>query len=185
NQGICREITDRVRAEEELRRLNRELFLAATTDKTTGLSNRQHFDEVLQREIDRSSRYGTPLSLIMIDLDNFKTLNDTKGHIAGDRALSEIARTISENIRSSDVAARWGGDEFILTSPADTEQALSLARKLKELLSGLDHEGYGPVTGSIGVSTYRKGDDIDSLTRRADHAMYDVKRGGGNGVSSR
>jgi len=185
NQGICREITDRVRAEEELRRLNRELFLAATTDKTTGLFNRQHFDEVLQREIDRSSRYGTPLSLIMIDLDNFKTLNDTKGHIAGDRALSEIARTISENIRSSDVAARWGGDEFILTSPADTEQALSLARKLKELLSGLDHEGYGPVTGSIGVSTYRKGDDIDSLTRRADHAMYDVKRGGGNGVSSR
>ncbi len=185
NQGICREITDRVRAEDELRRLNRELFVAATTDKMTDLFNRQHFDEVLQREIDRSSRYGTPLSLIMIDLDNFKSLNDTKGHIAGDRALSGIARTISENIRSSDVAARWGGDEFILATPADTEQALSLARKLKGLLLGLDHEGYGPVTGSIGVSTFREGDDIDSLTKRADRAMYDVKKKGGNGVSSR
>jgi diguanylate cyclase (GGDEF)-like protein/PAS domain S-box-containing protein len=184
NQGICKDITDRKKADEELIRLNRELMVSATTDRVTGLFNRQYFDEIIQREIAKSARYGTPLSMIMIDLDNFKQLNDTRGHLAGDRALSEIARTIRENIRSSDIAARWGGDEFILASPTDSSQALALALKLQELLAGLDHGGYGPVTGSIGVSSFRDGDDENSLTKRADRAMYEVKRRGGNGVNA-
>ncbi len=184
NQGVCKDVTDRKKAEEELIRLNRELMVSATTDRITGLYNRQYFDEIAQREIARSARYGTPLSLVMIDLDNFKHLNDSMGHLAGDMALSEIAGTIRENIRSSDIAARWGGDEFILASPADLEHAISLALKLQELLGGLDHGGYGPVTGSIGVSSFRKGDDINSLTKRVDRAMYEVKKKGGNGVYS-
>ena len=184
NQGICKDITDRKKADEELIRLNRELMVSATTDRVTGLFNRQYFDEIIQREIAKSARYGTPLSMIMIDLDNFKQLNDTRGHLAGDRALSEIARTIRENIRSSDIAARWGWDEFILASPTASSQALALALKLQELLAGLDHGGYGPVTGSIGVSSFRDGDDENSLTKRADRAMYEVKRRGGNGVNA-
>lgn len=184
NQGVCKDVTDRKKAEEELIRLNRELMVSATTDRITGLYNRQYFDEIAQREIARSARYGTPLSLVMIDLDNFKHLNDSMGHLAGDMALSEIAGTIRENIRSSDIAARWGGDEFILASPADLEHAIALALKLQELLEGLDHGGYGPVTGSIGVSSFRKGDDINSLTKRVDRAMYEVKKKGGNGVYS-
>ncbi len=182
NQGICKDITDRKKADEELIRLNRELMVSATTDRVTGLFNRQYFDEIIQREIAKSERYGTPLSMVMIDLDNFKQLNDTRGHLAGDRALSEIARTIRENIRSSDIAARWGGDEFILASPTDPSQALALALKIQELIAGLDHGGYGQVTGSIGVSSFRDGDDENSLTKRADRAMYEVKRRGGNGV---
>ncbi len=184
NQGLCRDITDRLRAEEELKRVNRELYVAATTDSATGLFNRKYFDEALKKEIDRSSRYRSPLSLAMIDLDNFKALNDTKGHQAGDRALREIALVIRENIRSSDTAARWGGDEFILSTPVDGEQALALARKLRELLLGLDHEGFGPVTCSIGVATCQEGDNLDSLVKRADLALYRVKKKGGDGVSS-
>ena len=184
NQGLCRDITDRLRAEEELKRVNRELYVAATTDSATGLFNRKYFDEALKKEIDRSSRYRSPLSLAMIDLDNFKALNDTRGHQAGDRALREIALVIRENIRSSDTAARWGGDEFILSTPVDWERALALARKLRELLLGLDHEGFGPVTCSIGVATCQEGDNLDSLVKRADLALYRVKKKGGNGVSS-
>ncbi|MFA5622068.1 MAG: PAS domain S-box protein [Thermovirgaceae bacterium] len=184
NQGLCLEITDRLKAEEELRRLNRELYTAATTDMTTDLFNRKFFDENLRKEIARASRYGSPLSLIMIDLDNFKTLNDTKGHLAGDSGLQEIAQAIKNNVRSSDRVARWGGDELIISTPVDAEQVLTLARKLRVLLLGLDHGGFGPVTDSIGVSTYRDGDDIDSLTKRADLALYEVKQRGGNGVSS-
>jgi len=184
NQGLCRDITDRLRAEEELKRVNRELYVAATTDSATGLFNRKYFDEILGREIDRSSRYRSPLSLAMIDLDNFKALNDTKGHQAGDRALREIALVIGENIRSSDTAARWGGDEFVLLTPVDGEKALALAAKLRGLLLGLDHEGFGPVTCSIGVATCQDGDDIDSLVKRADLALYRVKKRGGDGVSS-
>ncbi|HPK42344.1 MAG TPA: sensor domain-containing diguanylate cyclase [Synergistales bacterium] len=184
NQGLCRDITDRLKAEKELKRVNRELYVAATTDNGTGLFNRKYFDEALKKEIDRSSRYRLPLSLAMIDLDNFKALNDTKGHQAGDRALREIALVIRENIRSSDTAARWGGDEFILSTPVGGEQALALARKLRELLLGLDHGGFGPVTCSIGVATCQDGDDIDSLVKRADIALYRVKKRGGDGVSS-
>jgi len=184
NQGLCLEITDRLKAEEELKRLNKELYTAATTDMTTGLFNRKFFDEDLRREMDRASRYGSPLSLVMIDLDNFKVLNDTKGHMAGDSALQEIAQAIKRNVRSSDTVARWGGDEFVISTPTDTDQALSLAGKLRGLLLGLDHGGFGPVTGSIGVSTYRYGDDLDSVMKRADLALYKVKQRGGNGVSS-
>ena len=91
---------------------------------------------------------------------------------------------IGENIRSSDTAARWGGDEFVLLTPVDGEKALALAAKLRGLLLGLDHEGFGPVTCSIGVATCQDGDDIDSLVKRADLALYRVKKRGGNGVSS-
>jgi len=184
HQGICRDITERIEAENELRRLNRELFLSATTDKVTGLLSRQHFEEIMAREIAKASRYETPLSLVMLDLDNFKKLNDSRGHLVGDRALLQIATSISDSIRSSDMAARWGGDEFILATPAPLEKAKGLAEKLRKLLEELDHDGFGPITGSFGISSFRNGDTIETLTGRADDLMYAVKRLGGNDIRS-
>jgi len=182
--GIYRNISERKKSERELQRLNRELFLSATTDKVTGLLSRQHFEEILERELAKSARYGNPLSLIMIDLDNFKKLNDSRGHLAGDRALLQIATSISDSIRSSDMAARWGGDEFILATPAPLEKAKGLAEKLRKLLEELDHDGFGPITGSFGISSFRNGDTIETLTGRADDLMYAVKRLGGNDIRS-
>lgn len=182
--AIYRDISERKRAEKEMLRLNRELFILATTDKLTGLLNRHHFEEILQREIARSSRYDTPLSLIMIDLDNFKKLNDTCGHIAGDSALKAIAGIITENIRTSDTAARWGGDEFILASPTRIEKTAALAEKIRQLFLTLAHDGFGPIKASFGVSSCGKNDTLDSLTKRADDCMYAAKRKGGNFVVS-
>ena len=182
--GIYRDISQRKEAERELQRMNRELFLSATTDKVTGLLSRQHFEDILKRELAKSARYGNPLSLIMMDLDNFKKLNDRRGHLAGDRALSQIASTIRDNIRSSDIAGRWGGDEFILATPASPEKAKGLAEKLKNLLEELDHDGFGPITGSFGISSFRDGDSIETLTGRADDLMYIVKRLGGGDIRS-
>jgi diguanylate cyclase (GGDEF)-like protein/PAS domain S-box-containing protein len=182
--GIYRDISERKKSERELQRLNRELFLSATTDKVTGLLSRQHFEEILDRELAKSARYGNPLSLIMIDLDNFKKLNDSRGHLAGDRALLQIASAISDNIRSSDITARWGGDEFILATSVSQEKARELAEKLRKLLEKLDHNDFGPITGSFGISSFRDGDSIETLTGRADDLMYAVKRLGGNDIRS-
>ncbi|MDO9507772.1 MAG: PAS domain S-box protein [Thermovirgaceae bacterium] len=182
--AIYRDISERKRAEQELLRLNRELFISATTDKLTGLISRHHFEEIMQREIAKSSRYGTPLSMIMIDLDSFKKLNDTCGHLAGDRALKTIAGIIEDNIRASDMAARWGGDEFILASPTQIEHTAALAEKIRQLLLSLTHEGFGPIKASLGISSCTKEDTIDSLTKRADDSMYAAKRNGGNLVVS-
>ena len=184
NQGICRDITDRRRAEEKLHRLNRELFISATTDRVTGLLSRQHFEENLHREIAKASRYKTPLSLVMIDLDNFKKLNDTCGHIAGDSALAVVASAISDRTRASDLVARWGGDEFAIASPTPLENTVCLAQKIRKFLEDIEHGEFGPITGSFGVTLYSKGDSIESLTSRADDLMYQVKRKGGNGVMS-
>lgn len=183
-QSVGRDITDRKRDEAELERLNREIFISATTDKITGLLNRQHFDEIMHREISISSRYGTPLSIIMIDLDNFKKINDSCGHIAGDTALAEIADIIRDNTRASDLAARWGGDEFIISCQSPSGPAEALAEKIRTLFLTLQHGGFGPVSGSFGVSSCRKGDSVESITRRADELMYKAKREGGNRVMS-
>lgn len=182
--AIYRDISEDKRKEEELLRLNKELFISATTDKLTGLLNRHYFEDIMQREVAKSSRYGTPLSLVMIDLDKFKILNDTCGHLAGDRVLKIIAGIIKNNIRASDVAARWGGDEFILASPAPIEHTTVMAEKIRQLLLSIPHEGCGPIKASFGVSSCEKKDTIDSLTKRADESMYEAKRSGGNSVRS-
>ncbi len=159
----------------------KELEALATTDELTKITNRRGFMDAFEREIDRTNRGQTQGGLlIMIDMDNFKTINDTYGHGAGDEALKLVAMTLQAHIRKMDVAARMGGDEFvILFSNADrigaVDRAQKLARKLNSLT--LKFEGHRiPVRASLGIQSYQKGDTIEGVFGRADARMYMAKK---------
>ena len=151
----------------------------------TGIYNRLKFSELLSDEISRATRYGAPLSLIMLDIDHFKAVNDTHGHNAGDAVIKEVARLVSSDIRQSDSFARWGGEEFMLLAPnARCENAVSLAEKLCAIIGGNEFEGGVRVTCSFGVAEFRPDDTLESFTRRADEAMYRAKTSGRNRVEA-
>ena len=161
----------------------------SSTDGLTGLWNRRHFQERLEEEFARSIRYGAPLSLLLIDLDGLKETNDRLGHRAGDAALRRAAAAIRKGARGSDLAARWGGDEFVLLAPnAGGEEAGLLAERVRALAAEESpSRGTPAVTVSVGVSTTGPGRRLDApeaLVREADAALYDAKRGGRNRVVS-
>lgn len=167
---------------ELIRRQNRihSLERIATTDELTNLTNRRGFLDAFDKEMDRTNRGQVHGGLlIMIDLDNFKTINDTFGHAAGDEALRLVAQTLQAHIRRMDVAARMGGDEFILLfSNADrigaVDRAQKLARKLNSLTLKWDGERI-PVRASLGIQSYQKGDSIEKIFSEADARMYQAK----------
>jgi diguanylate cyclase len=148
----------------------------AGSDALTGLPNRRHFEETLDRELARSLRTDQPVSLLMLDIDHFKKVNDTHGHQAGDAVLRAVGRGLSETMRTSDVVARYGGEEFAIVMPdAQTEDAVVVADRIRRALTTLDV----PVTVSIGVATYlRHADDASALIEAADQALYESKRSG-------
>ena len=159
----------------------------ARTDHLTGLATRGWFLEHLEREVERAQRYAHPLTIAYIDIDDFKPVNDTYGHRAGDLLLQRIARTLQEQIRDSDVAGRLGGDEFVLLLlESGTDHARAMIERLAEALrSATLAEGY-PVTFSIGVLTFRHHPhDPSTAMVQADELMYEVKRGGKDGVLHR
>ncbi len=170
--GVSREVTERRRLEEELRNL-------AVTDPLTGVYNRRYFLEELQREMNRNHRNACPFSLIMLDIDHFKAVNDRFGHEAGDRVLKELAETIRKRIRVSDLLARWGGEEFlILLVNTNLRPAVTLAEDLLRQLQTGTFSGIGRVTASFGVAAHRAGEGVDELLTRVDNLMYQAKRGG-------
>jgi diguanylate cyclase (GGDEF)-like protein/PAS domain S-box-containing protein len=176
--GIARDISERKRARETLER-------QATTDALTGIANRRRFDEVLETETRRATRYGVPLSLILFDIDHFKRINDTHGHRAGDEALVELTRLVTRNIRTVDVAARWGGEEFaILAAHCDGEQTRRLAEKLRACVEEHAFARIGRLTCSFGVAAFRPGEPVAAFIERADAALYAAKREGRNRVSA-
>lgn len=121
----------------------------------------------------------------MLDLDKFKSVNDTYGHQAGDEVLKELALILKTNVRESDIVGRWGGEEFIIIAPnTNMEDAVKLAEKLREKISEFKFSFAGHKTGSFGVATYRVGDDEKSLIKRADDALYHAKESGRNKVVS-
>ncbi len=157
----------------------------AYRDELTSLYNYRFLREFLEREIIRGARYGTPVSLIMVDVDDFKEYNDRFGHEAGNGILTAIAKLLSESVRELDLTARYGGEEFTIvllsTAKAGAELVAELARKIIE-----DH-GFAPqgrkLTVSMGVATYpHDASDIDGLIRRADRALYTAKADGKNRV---
>ncbi|MBF0551305.1 MAG: diguanylate cyclase [Deltaproteobacteria bacterium] len=161
--------------------LQHKLELLATTDKLTRILNRRKLDELLAGEIARSTRYRTPLSLMIFDLDHFKEVNDTYGHQAGDAVLQMITAIVGKNIRKVDYFGRWGGEEFMLILPeTSVEKAGALAEKLRELIAGHSLDQVGRITVSFGVSQLKGGDTVGSLIKRADDALYRAKATGRN-----
>lgn len=173
---ICRDITQRKLSEERI-------YLLATTDSLTNMTNRREFSRILQHEIDRAKRYDTPLSLIMYDIDHFKKTNDTFGHDVGDEVLVAISRLVRENIRSVDVAARWGGEEFmVLMTQCDRSAAGIVAEKLRQAIAMHRFDAVGHITASFGVTVLTTQDDFGSLVKRVDAALYKAKSEGRNRV---
>ena len=168
----------------ELRKREFRSNRMAQTDALTGLLNRRAAIQLLVREMERSKRQGHPLSVLMLDLDRFKQMNDTYGHIAGDKALRAVSKVLKKNLRTTDFPCRIGGEEFLIVQP-DTnldEASLSAAR----IFTAVEQAGKKielPITISIGLTDFRDEEDIDSLMNRADKALYASKEQGRNRFS--
>lgn len=160
-----------------------ELLRMAELDALTGIYNKSKFNkDFLGLTITVKQQCGH-LSIVMFDIDNFKELNDQYGHLVGDAVLLELANFIQQNIRSSDIFVRWGGDKFILTFP-DThlQLAVEIAEKLRVMIGEHSFEKIGHLSCSFGVAAFKEGDELDSLVRRADERLYMAKRQGKNKV---
>ncbi len=195
--GVSRDISERKRHELELRQArdlteqsnralrvaNAELERLATTDTLTGIWNRRHFEELVAAETQRGGRYGEPLSLLLFDIDHFKTINDTHGHLVGDQVLIALSHRVRDQLRGVDVLARWGGEEFVVLLPhCDGARAQQLAEKLRALIAAEPFPGAGRVTSSFGVAEYRPPESADAWLDRADGALYQAKAAGRNRV---
>ena len=153
----------------------------ATKDMLTGLGNRNGFDEALMRLIGRCQRHHQPFALLIIDLDNFKAINDTLGHSEGDKVLISLANQIQQSLRQQDQAFRFGGDEFCCLMDCQTNEQLSAAaNRLQSLVRDSAHLGKHNISCSLGGAIYREGDDFSALFDRADSALYQVKHSGKN-----
>jgi len=160
----------------------------AITDGLTKLYNLRHFYNQLEIEIDRSNRYGHPLALLLLDIDNFKTYNDTYGHLEGDKVLVRLGQIIKSCLRTMDCAYRYGGEEFTIILPETTgEEAKNVAHRIK---SSVEIESFFPeggdivnITISIGVTEYFKKEPLATFIQRADQAMYNSKAKGRNAIS--
>jgi diguanylate cyclase (GGDEF)-like protein len=178
----------RASSEQLVRRLNQELEKQVRTDFLTGLYNRRYMMALLEQELARAGRYGSPFSLVMLDIDLFKQINDTYGHGTGDRVLMHVAALCRETLRKMDVVARIGGEEFLLLLPeTGEEEARMAAERLRQIIQRRPYrQGDGQwigVTVSMGIAGWRaEDDDMDPLLKRADDALYLAKRLGRNRV---
>lgn len=183
------ELLARTRTHVELKKAKEKLLQMAITDELTGLANRRYFMERLNSEFDRTKRYESKYSLLMIDIDLFKSINDNYGHRAGDRALQEASAVMKRSLRTSDTIGRVGGEEFSVILPeTELKAALFIAERLRkrvEETSIIHNSGEISLTVSIGISQSQTGDQsIDDIIVRADTAMYNAKRKGRNRVES-
>jgi diguanylate cyclase (GGDEF)-like protein len=167
-----------------------QLRYLADHDALSGVFNRRRFEQELVRELGHASVRDSQGAVLLLDVDKFKSINDTYGHAMGDAVIARLGETLSSRLRTSDVVARLGGDEFaVLLRRVEPRDAHDVARNLRELvlarLGDLDGGGLASVTVSVGVASFG-GDDVpgpDELLMRADHAMYEAKRAGGDRVS--
>ncbi len=162
---------------------NETISRLAVTDELTGLNNRRFFNESLCKAVSAARRHRQPLSLISIDIDHFKKVNDTFGHMMGDQVLKEFSLLLKMMVRVEDIACRWGGEEFIVLLPNTTcEASVSLADRMRCSVEQCPRTTTPAVTASFGVAQLQKGEDEDSLMRRVDDALYQAKREGRNRV---
>jgi diguanylate cyclase (GGDEF)-like protein len=177
--------------QDELREKNQLLETLSITDPLTLLFNRRYLMDRLEEQLARTARYGTAVSVVMIDLDRFKSINDTYGHPMGDEVLRNTSRLLRDEVRAVDVAARFGGEEFVLVLPqTDLEGAVKMAETLRKKIESLTHHLGGQAlraTASFGVACSLAGGAAltpDGLLERADSALFAAKRGGRNRVST-
>lgn len=174
--GIGRDITDRKSEEEELKS-------QALRDPLTQAFNRRHMLMAIDEEIQRSKRTHEDLSLLLVDADHFKAINDQHGHEVGDMVLKQLVEVLSGGIRRTDTLARWGGEEFTILLPgASRDDAFGVGESLRTRVSRTPFESSREVTVSIGLAEYKHGDTADALVRRADQALYEAKNNGRNRV---
>ncbi len=187
--ALQREINERKKTEDALRQSESRYMELSITDDLTGLYNQRHFYNLLQAEIERTERYGRPLSLLLIDIDDFKLFNDTYGHMEGDRVLERIGATIQRCIRRTDWAFRYGGEEFTVFMPeTEGEQAAVVADRIRAEFAA---ERFRPILGreevktvSIGIAEFRPSEELKDFINRADRSMYEAKRQGKDRIYS-
>jgi diguanylate cyclase (GGDEF)-like protein len=166
-----------------LEKRSQKLEKIAATDALTGLYNRKKFLDLFISEYSIMVQRHNALSLLVMDLDHFKQVNDTYGHNIGDEVLKQVSNLLLKELRNVDILCRWGGEEFVALLPAaDTSDAMNIAEKIRVSISELSIEGLPKVTISIGVSQIKEGDDLHSVIERADKALYLAKMDGRNCV---
>jgi diguanylate cyclase (GGDEF)-like protein/PAS domain S-box-containing protein len=170
--AIRNDITDKKRIEN-----------LSITDKLTGVSNRSKLDDILKSEIKRTNRYGYTFGIILLDIDNFKKVNDTYGHLVGDKVLVSITNILKNNIREIDLLGRWGGEEFLIVCPhTNKEGIITLCETLRKKIELFDFGDYSSQSASFGSTSFIKDDTIDTIILRADTALYKAKEMGRNRV---
>lgn len=171
--------------------LQEKLVAQANTDELTGLANRRHFLEILEREVLQAKVKGSPLAVMMIDIDHFKMINDTYGHLGGDIILKQLAEILQENIFPLDIAARYGGEEFIIIMPdADINKASKAAERIRATVEttmwkiSAAEQPHVTISGGLSIMEPDNPVDLFDLIKRADTALYAAKRGGRNRVAN-
>lgn len=180
NENLEKEVKKRTKEIDEKNRLLEDL---AIKDNLTKLYNRNKLDEVLINESNRANRYNHSFGVILVDIDNFKSVNDVYGHQMGDKVLQEFANILQSNSRKTDTVGRWGGEEFlIICSETEFDGILTQAEKLKEKVENFDFSVKEQKTASFGVSLYNKNESVKDMIKRADDALYEAKVAGKNRV---
>ena len=195
--SIIRDVTQKVILEEVLearekqyKELAKELELKnislserVSIDNLTGIKNRYYFDERIKEEVDLAKRQKASFSLLLFDLDHFKLVNDNFGHDVGDKVLKRVTDAVSKIIRSYDIFARWGGEEFVVLMPNTTEaEAVPAAEKIRKTVEDISHPDIEKITISIGIAIWEADDDVDQIFVKADKALYTAKNQGRNRV---
>ncbi|OKH52915.1 hypothetical protein NIES2101_12535 [Calothrix sp. HK-06] len=170
-------------ANEKLQKALTELERIASTDTLTGAWNRLYFEEIVSGEIERLLRHNQLLSLLILDIDHFKSINDNYGHPIGDCVLAGLAHLLKENIRTSDVLTRWGGEEFVILTPSTSiAEAYELAERLRLVIAKHSFPEVRNITASFGIAQFETAETLYSCFKRADDALYHAKKSGRNTV---
>jgi diguanylate cyclase (GGDEF) domain len=163
---------------------SRELLRLSVTDSLTGIYNREKFDQELDWWIDFCNRFGNPLTLVIFDIDYFKKVNDNYGHLIGDSVLQNVTSIIKNAIRSTDIFARWGGDEFVILLPkTDIDRAFEITERMKSCIQESKYDRVENVTCSFGLVSLRKNENTESFLQRADQFLYIAKEQGKNTIA--
>ena len=183
---LLRTVADQLTVAVNQARLFAQMQQQALTDELTGCFNRRWFEMQFERDLQMANRMRQPLSLIILDLDNFKEINDAAGHETGDLALRLLADSVRANLRAVDTAVRYGGDEFVVILPqANIQGGLIVAERLRSRIEQIEVPGFGRLTASLGLATFPvHGSSRDTLLLAADRALYTSKELGRNRIST-